>query len=230
MSIVIAGASGGIGHALFKQLIHQSTKQVYGISRQKLRECDLQADLSGPDQIDKVRDFLNHIQVSEIYCCAGVLHEDINMPEKMLSQIRDEWIYKSLSQNVMTHVHLAQALAPILNKNYDLKWLSLSAKVGSLEDNSLGGWYSYRMTKAALNMFIKNLSIEWARKSSNILVASIHPGTTDSELSKPFQRNISPEKLYSAEQTADRLIAVMNNLSKHQHGKLLNWDGQLLPY
>ena len=69
-----------------------------------------------------------------------------------------------------------------------------------------------------------------ARKSSNILVASIHPGTTDSELSKPFQRNISPEKLYTAEQTADRLIAVMNNLSKHQHGKLLNWDGQLLPY
>lgn len=106
----------------------------------------------------------------------------------------------------------------------------MSAKVGSLEDNSLGGWYSYRMTKAALNMFIKNLSIECARKSSNILVASIHPGTTDSELSKPFQRNISPEKLYSAEQTADRLIAVMNNLSKHQHGKLLNWDGQLLPY
>lgn len=73
MSIVVAGASGGIGHALFKQLIHQPTKQVYAISRQKLRECDLQADLSDPDQIDHVREFLDHIQVSEIYCCAGAL-------------------------------------------------------------------------------------------------------------------------------------------------------------
>ena len=82
----------------------------------------------------------------------------------------------------------------------------------------------------SIDMFIKNLSIEWSRKSSNIIVASVHPGTTDSALSKPFQRNISPEKLYSAEQTAERLITIMQNLTAHQNGKLLNWDGQLLPY
>ena len=79
-------------------------------------------------------------------------------------------------------------------------------------------------------MFIKNLSIEWARKSSNILVASVHPGTTYSELSKPFQSNIAPDRLYTPEQTATRLISIMQRLSLAQHGRLLHWDGSVIAY
>ena len=89
-----------------------------------------------------------------------MLHDDTHMPEKCSARFRMTGCL-NLFKNVLTHIHLAQALAPVLTKTSSLKWLSLSAKVGSLDDNALGGWYSYRMSKTALNMFIKNLSIEW---------------------------------------------------------------------
>lgn len=230
MSIVIAGASTGIGQALYQQLKRESLDAVYTISRRNTGSSNLQADLSNPADIARVREFLQEIQPSQIFCCAGQLHDQDHMPEKRLSQINDEWIFQSLRANLLSHIHLAQALDPILTRKHALKWISLSAKVGSLDDNALGGWYSYRMSKAALNMFIKNLSIEWARKSSDILVASVHPGTTDSELSKPFQSHIVSDRLYTPQQTAIRLISIMQRLSSAQHGKLLLWDGSVIAY
>jgi NAD(P)-dependent dehydrogenase (short-subunit alcohol dehydrogenase family) len=102
--------------------------------------------------------------------------------------------------------------------------------VGSLEDNGLGGWYSYRMSKAALNMFIRNLSIEWSRKAPGSVVVAQHPGTTDSRLSEPFQAGIAEGKLYTREQTAERLVNVMRGLTPEQNGRLLHWDGSVLPF
>jgi NAD(P)-dependent dehydrogenase (short-subunit alcohol dehydrogenase family) len=230
MSILVAGASTGIGNALVAALRARSDEPVYTISRSDLGQHNLQIDLSDASNISAVQTFLASIQPTRIFCCAGILHDDTHMPEKMLSQIQDDWVYESFSKNVLTHIHLAQALAPVLTKTSSLKWLSLSAKVGSLDDNALGGWYSYRMSKTALNMFIKNLSIEWGRKSPEIYVASLHPGTTDSELSKPFHKNISPDRLYSAEQTATRLIDVMDQFGQAEQGKLLNWDGTVIAY
>jgi NAD(P)-dependent dehydrogenase (short-subunit alcohol dehydrogenase family) len=102
--------------------------------------------------------------------------------------------------------------------------------VGSLEDNGLGGWYSYRMSKAALNMFIRNLSIEWSRKAPGSVVVAQHPGTTDSPLSEPFQAGIAEGKLYTREQTAERLVNVMRELTPEQNGRLLHWDGSVIPF
>lgn len=102
--------------------------------------------------------------------------------------------------------------------------------VGSISDNRLGGWYSYRMSKASLNMFIRNLAIEWGRKAPGSLVVAQHPGTTDTHLSQPFQAGIAEGKLYSVELTASRLITVMQGLTAQQHGALLHWDGSVIPF
>lgn len=230
MNTLVVGAATGIGKALVCALRAHSNEAVYTISRSDLGVNNLQIDLADATHIPHVQRYLSTVQPTRIFCCSGILHDDMHMPEKMLSQIQTDWMLELYRKNVLTHVHLAQALAPLLTKASTLKWLSLSAKVGSLEDNALGGWYSYRMSKAALNMFVKNLSIEWGRKSSDIYVASVHPGTTDSELSKPFHKNIAPERLYSAEQTAERLMQVMNSFGQAEHGKLLNWDGSIIAY
>ena len=140
-----------------------------------------------------------------------------------------DWLQKSMMVNVMPHVHLAQAIAPNI-KQHPIKWLSLSAMVGSLSDNNLGGWYSYRMSKAALNMFIRNLSIEWQRKSPKNIVVAVHPGTTESELSAPFQKNIAKDKLYSQELTAQRISNFVESLSADQNGTLLHWDGSNIAF
>jgi len=106
----------------------------------------------------------------------------------------------------------------------------VSAKVGSIEDNRLGGWYSYRCSKAALNMAIKNISIEWRRRSPNVCVTSLHPGTTDTRLSAPFQRNVPDGKLFSCDHTAQCLVDVVSRLQLSDSGKFLAYNGEELPW
>jgi len=106
----------------------------------------------------------------------------------------------------------------------------ISAKVGSIQDNRLGGWYSYRASKAALNMAIKTISLEWQYKVPNCCVAALHPGTTDTQLSAPFQANVAIKKLFSADQTAALLIDVIDNLNSKNSGRFWNWDGKEIPW
>ena len=107
---------------------------------------------------------------------------------------------------------------------------TVSAKVGSIEDNRLGGWHSYRASKAALNMCLKNLSIEWQRQLPDVCVASLHPGTTDTPLSKPFQKNVPVNSLFDSSYTATRLIEILGSLSPEQTGGFWSWDGKQLPW
>ncbi|MDC0037014.1 short-chain dehydrogenase, partial [bacterium] len=117
-----------------------------------------------------------------------------------------------------------------LDKTKPSIFAALSARVGSIEDNKLGGWYAYRMSKTALNMFIKTASIEIKRQNPNAIVVGLHPGTVDSPLSKPFQKNIKPEKLFTPEFSANKLIQVMHSLNINDSGKIFAWDGKQIPY
>jgi NAD(P)-dependent dehydrogenase (short-subunit alcohol dehydrogenase family) len=94
----------------------------------------------------------------------------------------------------------------------------------------MGGWYSYRTSKAALNMVLKNLSIEWRRTMPRCSVAALHPGTTDTPLSAPFQRNVSAEKLFTPAQTAGYLLALIDQLTPKVSGRFWSWDGEILPW
>ncbi|MCA6062879.1 SDR family NAD(P)-dependent oxidoreductase [Thalassolituus marinus] len=228
--VLVAGSGGGIGEALVHGL-RQAGYSVFTLSRTGTPSSEhCVADLSSAAAVNSIRTFLASVQPDVVFCCAGVLHDGQHGPEKNVGSISDDWLLHSMRVNVLPHVHLAQALAPLLNRSASVKWISLSAMVGSISDNRLGGWYSYRMSKAALNMFIRNLAIEWERKAPASVVVAQHPGTTDSALSQPFQAGIADGRLYTVAQTASRLIAVMQALSPQQHGKLLHWDGSVIPF
>lgn len=238
-SILLAGASGGVATALGVEVLQRfPDAELLTISRNAegpqafTPTRHLQADLTDPDSVAGVRDF---VRASDdppdwVICCCGILHTEDHGPEKALDQCEEGWLLQSMRINVVTHIHLAQALAPALKPSHPLVWASLSAKVGSIGDNRLGGWYSYRMSKAALNMFIRNLSIEWGRRLDHCCVVAVHPGTTDTALSKPFQKNIPEDKLYSASTSAERIVDVLAGLDEERNGRLLFWDGEVLPW
>ncbi len=105
------------------------------------------------------------------------------------------------------------------------KFAALSARVGSISDNRLGGWYGYRASKAALNMMIRNLAIEWSRKNDRSIIVALHPGTVDTGLSVPFQGNVPPGKLFDPGRAARQLLAVLDALKPADSGKIFAWDG-----
>ena len=106
----------------------------------------------------------------------------------------------------------------------------LSAMVGSIGDNRLGGWYGYRASKAALNQFMKTLAVECHRSHPQLCITSMHPGTTDSELSRPFQANVKPGKLYTPSQSAGRILRVISAGNSEDSGRFVNWDGKQIPW
>ncbi|WP_444929902.1 SDR family NAD(P)-dependent oxidoreductase [Microbulbifer sp. SSSA002] len=235
-SVLIAGASGGIAQAIGAEIIRRYPQtRLLTLSRTSVDRIPghagerhhLSVALDGPESVDAVGSFLAE-QPSPphwIISCCGILHDEFQRPEKSLSQCEDRWLLQSMRVNVLSHLHLAQAVDGILPRRSSLLWASLSAKVGSIADNQLGGWYSYRASKAALNMLIKNLSIEWARKLEESCVVAIHPGTTDTSLSKPFQANVPPDKLYSPAVSANRIVNILGQLVASDSGKFLSWDG-----
>ncbi|MGD2173648.1 MAG: short chain dehydrogenase, partial [Gammaproteobacteria bacterium] len=107
---------------------------------------------------------------------------------------------------------------------------TVSARVGSIEDNRLGGWYSYRISKAALNMALKTLSIEWRHRFPGGRVAALHPGTNDTELSKPYQANVPAENLFDPARTAASFVSLLERLEPSGSGGFRAWDGELLPW
>jgi len=127
--------------------------------------------------------------------------------------------------NVLPTLYLAQHLLPKMQHGRPAVFSAISARVGSIEDNQLGGWYSYRASKAALNMCLKNIANEWRLKLKNVSVAALHPGTTDTELSKPFQKNVPSEKLFSPARTANYLYNILDSLTPEKSGRFWAWDG-----
>ena len=234
MRVLLAGASGGIASAIGSEMFARGHK-VWAISRSEPEfetENYLKLDISNAASVERIKSWLVHEDVLPdcVIQCAGILHDQSHMPEKRLDQISADWLSKTMQVNLHSHVHLAQAINPLVKKLAPLKWVSLSALVGSISENELGGWYSYRMSKAALNMFIRTLDIEWRRKSPDSIIVALHPGTTNTQLSKPFQGNIAPGKLYDVDLTASRLTKVIESLSTEQSGCLLHWDGSIVPY
>ena len=241
-NILIAGSGGTIAQALIAHWQNAGARVLtIGREDRNSRERDgsdpqcnhehLQTDLVDAANIPSITAWLkSHGLPDAVIVCSGILHTKERQPEKALKNITDDFLLHNMQINLLAHIHLAQAVAPLIKRNAQLKWMSLSAMVGSITDSQLGGWYSYRMSKAALNMFIKTLSIEWQRKAPGSIVVATHPGTTDSALSEPFQANIKEGRLYTPELTAERLSKVLEELSPEQNGHLLHWDGSVLAF
>jgi NAD(P)-dependent dehydrogenase (short-subunit alcohol dehydrogenase family) len=161
---------------------------------------------------------------------AGLLHEGLLRPEKALDECKPGNLRSLFEVNSIGPLMVASALLQTQGRQRRFTYAALSAMVGSIGDNRLGGWYGYRASKAALNQFIRTLAIECRVKYPQATILAIHPGTTDTDLSRPFQRNVRPGHLYSPATTAARILQGIGSAEGTRSGCFLNWDGSELPW
>ncbi len=239
MNVVVVGASGGIGAALTDVLsAHPHVAGVTACSRReafftgtKVRHHHL--DTENEDTIVALSDRLKaEGQALDLVIVAtGTLHDGANLrPEKTWRSLDAASLERVYRINTIGPALIAKHLLPLLARDRKSVLATLSARVGSISDNQLGGWHAYRASKAALNMLIKNFAIELTRRSLKALCVGLHPGTVDSDLSKPFQGNVPEGKLFAPDFVAVRLLSVLDGLTTDDSGKLLAWDGTTIPY
>lgn len=187
-----------------------------------------QLDLTNDAAVDDTLSSLS--QLDGVINCAGFLHGGSEGPEKTIARATPEFLLKNIERNTVPTMLLAKHSHGLLRKSRDAFVAAISARVGSIEENGLGGWYSYRASKAALNMLLKTLSIEWQRALPRCTVAALHPGTVVSKLSDPFTGNIATEKLFTPVQSAAYMVKVIDNLTPEKTGRFWSWDGSQLPW
>ena len=239
---VIQGASRGIGLEFTRALVadHRYRRVVAtcrnpqrALALIRLRESShgrlsvLELDVTQEESIEAAAAATADLElpVSLIINSAGILHDYGFGPEKRLADIDPTVIQQVFAINAVGPLLVATHFSPLFDRRARTVLANLSARVGSIEDNALGGWYSYRASKAAQNMFTRNLSVELKRRYRGVICVALHPGTVDTELSRPFQRNVPKHKLFSIPRAAGQLLEVINGLQARDNGRFYAWDG-----
>ncbi|MGB3790573.1 MAG: SDR family NAD(P)-dependent oxidoreductase [Phormidesmis sp.] len=255
INALVIGATQGIGMAFVQQLLgeerithlfasyrsKQTTEGLLALASQYPDRLHLiQMDITDEEQIENGvaavkaillrRGFANAPNLHIAINCVGLLHNDQQQPEKALRQLNSENLLTYFKINSIGPALLAKHLLDLLKHTEPSIFATISAKIGSIGDNRIGGWYGYRASKAALNMFLKTAAIEYSRRSPKTAIVMLHPGTTDTRLSKPFQRGVPPEKLFSTEKTVSQLLSVLENVTIKDSGEFFSWDGSRLPW
>ncbi len=225
---LIIGANGTIGSALVRYLENQSgaapqKTELYTLSREN---CDYTEE-SFKQHAARLKEAGSF---TSIIISIGTLHNNRVSPEKRLGQLSEDALLEYFRINTILPSLCIKHFAPLLDKTKPSQMVALSAMVGSIADNQLGGWYGYRSSKAALNMMFKTASIEIARSNKMACLATIHPGTTQGPLSKPFASGVSKDKNYTPDQSAERICNLTRGLQAKQTGSFFNWDGSILPW
>ena len=225
-SAVVIGASGGIGRALANALDDEGLfEQVHRLSRsaEGAGHIDLEDEASIAAAAEKVA---ASPAPTLILVATGILHEDEQGPEKTMRELDPEWLARNFAVNTIGPALVAKHFLPLMPRTGRTIFAALSARVGSISDNRLGGWYGYRASKAALNMTIRNLAIEHKRKNDRAIIVGLHPGTVDTQLSQPFQKNVSAKQLFDTERAALQLLDVLDDLKPADSGHIFAWDGE----
>lgn len=175
-------------------------------------------------------DLIAKFEIAKVFICHGVLHNQQCQPEKRLEDFSPEAFTRILTANTITPMLWLKHLTPVLSGSHDCKIVVFTARVGSISDNKLGGWSSYRASKAAMNMLLTSAAVELARRAKNIKLISFHPGTTDSPLSKPFQKNVPKGKLFTSEFVAKQLLMIVENTEIDGKTSYLDWQGKDIPW
>jgi NAD(P)-dependent dehydrogenase (short-subunit alcohol dehydrogenase family) len=233
--IIVIGGNGGIGQALVKELLHCFPMATLYASYH-LTEIPLQHERLKWQKVD-IRDAkqietwsTSFDRVDWIINCAGYLHGNMGNPEKNIRSIDADFLLEHFKINTLPTLHFARYFAAALRQSSAPILATISARVGSIEDNRLGGWYSYRISKAALNMALKTLSIEWKHSHPRGCIAALHPGTNDTALSKPFQTNVAKKNLFKPSYTASMFVKLLSQLNPGQTGKFWAYDGETIPW
>jgi NAD(P)-dependent dehydrogenase (short-subunit alcohol dehydrogenase family) len=221
---------GGIGRALLAALPERAPHlRLWSAGR---GQGELRVDLEDPDSLEafgqQVARELAPLRL--VICAAGLLHDADLQPEKRLSQVRAESLRRSFAVNAWGPLLLAQAVEAALPREEPVHLASLSARVGSIGDNRLGGWYAYRAAKAAQNQLLRTLALEWRRRLPLACVTLLHPGTTATALSEPFRASVAAANLFAPERAARHLLDVLERQTPETSGSFLAWDGQPIPW
>ena len=158
------------------------------------------------------------------------MHTDKISPEKRLEDISFDTVSEVIHINTIIPLLWLSNIVPLLKSRQTCRVAILSARVGSISDNRSGGWYAYRASKAALNMLIKTAAIELRRRAPNVKLIAFHPGTTDTKLSKPFQRSVPEGKLFTPDFVAVALIKLLKKLDPNSEEEFFDWNGQPVPW
>lgn len=236
-NIVIIGASGAIGLEFVKQYAGlNEVKKIHAFSRRQIsfdsdKIISNKIDLEDENSIKLAAEIASKdSKIDLVIIASGILHDDNIFPEKSLRDLDINKFNKIFAVNTIGPAIIAKYFLPKLNKGNQPKFVALSARVGSISDNFLGGWYSYRASKAALNMILKNCAIEAKRTIKDAIIIGLHPGTVASNLSQPFAQNVKEHKLFSPEFSVQKLIDVINNKSLVDSGKIFDFNDLEIPY
>lgn len=237
LTVAVVGATGGIGNALLDQLaVDSQVREILAFSRDP-DEAErgivryLPLDLTDTGSIENAaRSAQEAGPLDLVIVATGILHSTTIQPEKSMSAVDAYSMRAVFDVNTVGPALVAASFLPLMRKDRKSAFVALSARVGSINDNRLGGWVSYRASKAALNMVLRTFAIEQARQNPACVVAGLHPGTVDSALSRPFTSRNAPKRLFRPEEAAENLLNVVNSLSPADSGGLFAWDGSRIEY
>ena len=229
----IFGASGGVGRALASALADRGT-EVWAGSRSSTvvdrRFRGFRFDLADESSIAAVAEKMHQNPPDMVLVSTGILTlGDGTGPERSFRKISAAAMEESFRVNTIGPALIAKHMLPLLSRDNYAFFGALSARVGSISDNRLGGWHSYRASKAALNMLLKNFAIELSRTHKRAVVVGLHPGTVDTGLSAPFQSNLPEGQVVPSVVAATNLLATIDNLEPADSGSIFDWKGKKIP-
>ena len=231
-NVAIIGTTGSIGKAFLEYyLSDDNTNKVYSISRSKngiedKKIVNLNLNFTNENDFDTLSSSIPKDSLDRVIIASGVLHDGDLQPEKTISSLDLDNFQKVFNINTFAPALLLKVFFPLIKRNSDALIGVLSARVGSISDNRIGGWYAYRASKAALNMIIKTAAIELERRDKTAKIIGLHPGTVDTNLSKPFQGGTPDEKIFTPEQSIDYLTKVIDSSTPQDTGKVFDWQGK----
>lgn len=245
-NIVIAGASGGIGQALVADALKRWPEcRIWAIGRDLEKLERLKSQVGDAKRLRLVAATLDDFaqfedlsatlarEAGEIHLAIyaiGVLNVPGVRPEKSLREVNAEQLMETFRINAVGALNLAKVLKPLMRHKNESRYIAISAKVGSIGDNHLGGWYAYRMSKAALNMGMKNVANEFQRSGCRSIVTAVHPGTTLTDFSRDHVSHWEEGRVVEPSQTAQRVLDLCEKLEAKDNGAFLHWDGTPLPW
>lgn len=224
---LVWGASGGIGGAFVAALeANPRVAAVLGASRKAASPWRF--DLEDGRSIEAVAQAAAADGPLDLVLVAtGVL---LPSPEKSWRQLDPAVLSRAYAINAIGPALIAKHTLGLLRRDAKSVFACVSARVGSIEDNRLGGWHAYRASKAALDMLVRNFSIELRQRNPQAVCVALHPGTVDTALSRPFQSAVDPSKLRSPADSVRRMLATIDALTPADTGKLWAYDGAPIPF
>ena len=229
---LVVGA-GGIGRQIAEDLASKENNlEVILCGRKNVFKNFWELDIENENSLKDFKEKLSKskLNLRLVLNATGRLHSEKLNPEKRLQHINKENLIESFSINAFAPILLAKTIEEFINKELEFNFASISARVGSITDNKTGGWYAYRAAKSAQNQLFKSLSIEWARKYPKAIITLLHPGTVNTNLSKPFHKFVPKDKLFSPQKTSSYLIDILRHQNPTDSGKFIAWDGKEIPW